>query len=194
VGESNPRKPPSPAPNSPHGPQTRPRGPRCTRTGLQNLPTAKQICSGEKLREFVLIGTLAAPDHELPGPASGGLARQCPPEPGLGRRQMSPGEHTQTPGATPRKDSRILKNQPQVNERPRLGIALIRSPRACAPIVASNALWFRSGENSIRSAAAHVTGRRRKTTTARPDVRIHGTSSSCAGLVVALGWNPGEAC
>ena len=143
VGEPNPRKPPSPAPNSPHGPQTRPRGPRCTRTGLQNLPTAKQICSGEKLREFVLIGTLAAPDHELPGPAPGGLARQCPPKPGLGRRQMSPGEHTQTPGATPRKDSRILKNQPQVNERPRRAVAQFEIHSPCAGMESARILGSR---------------------------------------------------
>ena len=86
--------------------------------GPQNLPTAKQICSGEKLREFVHIGTLAAPDLELPGPAAGGLLRWNPLNPFRGIPQTGPGEHTETPGATPRKVYRILKNQPQVNEKP----------------------------------------------------------------------------
>jgi hypothetical protein len=35
-----------------------------------------------------------------------------------GHPSDGPGEHTETPGATPRKDFRILKNRPQVNEKP----------------------------------------------------------------------------
>ena len=50
----------------------------CKTHGPRNLPTAKQFCSGEKLREFVLIGTLAAPDLVFPSPAAGGLLRWSP--------------------------------------------------------------------------------------------------------------------
>ena len=34
-----------------------------------------------------------------------------------GHPSDGPGEHTETPGATPRKNFRILKNRPQVNEK-----------------------------------------------------------------------------
>ena len=99
--------------------------------GPQNLPTAKQTCSGEKLRESALMGLwLRRTNFLVPQPVA------CP-----GRARLNKALHstrpvrvsthhpsdedlsmgapfTQTLGATPRKVSRILEIQGRVNEKP----------------------------------------------------------------------------
>ena len=66
---------------------------------------------------WVPIETLAAPDHFLSGPATGRLFHWSRQNLAGNPIKQSPCEHTRTTGATPRKTYRLLKNQPQVNER-----------------------------------------------------------------------------
>ena len=98
--------------------------------GPQNLPTAKQTCSGEKLRGLALMGLwLRRTNYLVPQPVA------CPGRARLNKaldstrpvrvtthhptdEDLSMGApFTQTSGATPRKVSRILKKKLQVNER-----------------------------------------------------------------------------
>jgi len=86
--------------------------------GPKNLPTAKQICSGEKLPESAPLGSPGYIGPHSLGPAANCLFHRSPSIHFQGIPQTGPGEHTETPGATPRKVYRILKNRPQVNEKP----------------------------------------------------------------------------
>src|SRR5579885_1017250 len=90
--------------------------------GSEFHPLAKQTCSGEDYpgndrdAGFALSGLLA-----LLSPEIRGLLRRWPAPAELPRRgfyQPGPALHTQTPGATPHKDSRIRDLQGRVNEMP----------------------------------------------------------------------------
>jgi hypothetical protein len=87
-----------------HGPKTYP---------LPNKSVRVRSCGSSFSSE-----PLAAPDLVPPSPAAGRLFRWSPSIHFQGIPQTGPGEHTETPGATPRKNFRILKNRPQVNEFP----------------------------------------------------------------------------